>query len=257
MSLDVLASIERHRLFEQASARVRLAPLALGYLAAFGAFPFGTAHYGAIFWLAVALAALSLAAVWGVPWERAPAIAQALPILAFLAVIALLRDRHEGFHSGYAPLVLVVVVWAAIFGTTLVATLTLAAAGLTIGLPPAFADDLTYPHGEFRRAAMLVLVGVIVTFVVRRLVTAILAEVERREQAEALLNQHRASEIHDDIVQQLAAAQLALHLRDEQTAGTAIGTALRHAQVVVAALLDGRADIGEPGSLRRRLPSRD
>ncbi len=67
----------------------------------------------------------------------------------------------------------------------------------------------------------------------------------------------RALELHDDIVQGLALAHLALQAGQEEQARTAIATTLRAAQAIVAEQLESAGDRGKllPGDLVRATPA--
>src|SRR3954451_2994020 len=66
--------------------------------------------------VAAAIVALIAAAVAFVPWDRVPRTTGVLPPLAYFVVIALLRDATGGSISGYASLVLLPVLWVALYG---------------------------------------------------------------------------------------------------------------------------------------------
>jgi len=67
----------------------------------------------------------------------------------------------------------------------------------------------------------------------------------------------RALELHDDVVQGLALAHLALQAGQEEQARTAIATTLRVAQAIVAEQLESAGDRGKllPGDLVRATPA--
>jgi len=67
----------------------------------------------------------------------------------------------------------------------------------------------------------------------------------------------RALELHDDVVQGLALAHLALQAGQEEQARTAIATTLRAAQAIVAEQLESAGDRGKllPGDLVRATPA--
>ncbi|HSP71680.1 MAG TPA: hypothetical protein VLN26_04875, partial [Gaiellaceae bacterium] len=113
--------------------RTAIFPLALAL--AFVLYPFGDQTYGVRFFLAVAVAAAFVPVVILTPWERLPQAAQLVPPLLFLLSIALLRDAHEGAVSGYAPLMLVPVLWLALYGTRAELAAGVLVAGLALVLP--------------------------------------------------------------------------------------------------------------------------
>ena len=70
-------------------------------------------------WMAAAGALLALAALITVlfPWGRLPGYFRALPPLAYIGVIALMRMGTEGSTATYIPLLLLPLVWLALYGT--------------------------------------------------------------------------------------------------------------------------------------------
>ena len=252
MTLSVLDAIEDHRLFEQQNRLVRLAPFAISYAAALALFPFGAdARYGG--WLlGAALAAVAtLAAAALVPWERIPAPLQLTPLLLYLASIAMVREAHGGVASGYAPLVLVAVVWAAVFADWTVLAVVVLAAGATIMLPAVIAGAPGYPAGEYRRGALVIFVAAVAGTIIHVLIRSLVEEVHRREAAESRLTRLRAEGIHDDLVQAFAVAQLALRVGDGDTALEAVTGGLTAAQALTAEMLAESQATVEPGALRR------
>jgi signal transduction histidine kinase len=260
VTLTVLESIERQRLFEQRRVALRVAPFAVAYAVAFVLYPFGEmATYGAAFGAAVVLAGVTLAGLALIPWASYSAWAQLTPLALFLLSVGLLREAHGGALSGYAPLVLVPVVWAAVFGGPLAVSFVVTGVGATLVLPVLWEGAPTYGAGELRRAALFVLVSAVVAGVIQILIRALITEMRRRADSERQLNAIRASELHDDVVQSLTVAQLALARDDRGTAGSALAQALGTAQTVVASLLESSDDPLRPGSLRRsrRAPELD
>jgi hypothetical protein len=90
-------------------------------------------------WEVIAAAAAGLtivsAVAFAIPWRRLPRWSWVLPALAFLAVVAALRHAHGGAVSGYAPLSLLPVVWAALYLRLREVLVVVTAAGLTVLLP--------------------------------------------------------------------------------------------------------------------------
>jgi signal transduction histidine kinase len=246
MTLTLVESIRRGRPFEQERLLLRLAPFAIAYALVAALYPIGgpPAHGGWLIGAAVA-AATTLLAIALVPWGRFPEGAQVLPLIPYLASIALLREAHGGATAGYAPLVLVAIVWVAIFGRRWMLAFVIAAAGLAIALPVLLRGPPEYPVGELRRAVLMALVGALCGIVIQALIRSLLA-------AEAHLKRIRADEIHDDLVQAFAAAQLALDGGNTRVAGDAVRSGLTAAQALSAQMLHEAApERIEPGMLRR------
>jgi len=65
---------------------------------------------------AATLTAVTVLAIVFVPWQRLPGSVQATPALSFLIVAFLAREAATGAESVYAQLVLLPVVWLAVYG---------------------------------------------------------------------------------------------------------------------------------------------
>jgi len=78
-----------------------------------------TPREGRLLIQAATLTALTLAALALLPWRSLPRAAQAAPPLAYLVVTFLIRQATGGPSSIYAQLVLVPILWLAVFGTAL------------------------------------------------------------------------------------------------------------------------------------------
>ena len=70
-------------------------------------------------WMAAAGALLAVSAlvIALFPWDRLPRLFRALPPLAYIGVIALMRMGTDGSTSSYIPLLLLPLVWLALYGT--------------------------------------------------------------------------------------------------------------------------------------------
>jgi PAS domain S-box-containing protein len=141
------------RPFEEAGLALRVAPFLGLTLVALIVVPF---TYGGITtdmlaaWLITALVAGS---AFLVPWARLPASWQALPPLALYLVAALVRDATGGASSVFTALVLLPVVWLALYGTLAQVLMAAAGCALAIGLP-VLLDPANYSAPEFGRAAL-------------------------------------------------------------------------------------------------------
>ena len=107
---------------------------------------------------AAVMMALLLGAALTVPWGRLPAWFQASIPLSFFVVVLLLRHAQGGAAGGYPPLVMLPIIWIAVYGTR--AQLRLAIAFLAVGLfgPIVVVGDPLYPRSAW--AVSLVSVGV-------------------------------------------------------------------------------------------------
>ncbi len=124
--------------------------------------------------LAALITALDFALAVTVPWARLPAFLQALPPLAFFAVAGLLRDAAGGGASVINALVLMPVLWLALYGTSRQFAVALAAGFLTLAIPPLVGTADGYPlKTELFRAILWLLVAWVVGYTVRKLVAEV------------------------------------------------------------------------------------
>ena len=217
----------------------RAAPFAAALLIAFASSPLTEINYGRPFWAAVALTVVLAAAVAFVPWAELPQNAQLMPALLFFVVVALLRHSHGGAASGFAPLLLLPVVWLALYGTARQVILGGVGIALAAYLPVAIFGGPLYPAGEWRRATFLVLIAAAMGLAINSLVTALHATRELRAQLEAReLLQREAGKIYDDVTQRLTAAKMALELEGQQSiAYSNLAHALESAKKITTDLL--------------------
>jgi hypothetical protein len=108
---------ERPRPLSSAGRRARLAPFTIVAAATLVSAAVPPHPDRTLLAAAVALAALLAAAGVLVPWARLPREAEALPPIAYFAVVALLRQSAGGAASEFTPLVLLPVIWLALYGT--------------------------------------------------------------------------------------------------------------------------------------------
>src|SRR2546423_8743935 len=105
------------RPFEEPGVAMRIAPF-LGLLLTALAFVPVAYHGGATqVLLSLALVGAVVAAIFLVPWARLPAGFQAVPMLLLYVVAALVRDATGGGDSVFTAVVLLPVVWFALYGT--------------------------------------------------------------------------------------------------------------------------------------------
>jgi diguanylate cyclase (GGDEF)-like protein len=114
------------------------------------------------------------------PWGRLPAGARAVLPLAYFLAIALLRDAEGGAASGYGTLVLLPILWLALYGTRRQLLLSLAAMTAIFVIPIFWQGGDSYPSSEWRRALLWLSVAPVVGFTVQGLV------VELRQRSQQL-----------------------------------------------------------------------
>jgi len=120
-------------------------------------------------------AAAAVAAVLGVviftaPWRRLPTFAQAVPPLAFFAVIGLLRAAEGGSTSAYGAFVLLPIFWLALYGTVRELTVGVFFTFLVFAVPIVVVGEPQYPMREWERALVWLVAGSLVAVAVHRLV---------------------------------------------------------------------------------------
>lgn len=129
---------------------------------------------------ATLLVAIAVATMF-VPWRRLPAWAEAGPPIAFFGAVALLRDAQGGAVSGFGALLLLPVIWLALYGTRRQVAVSVVGAVLAMALPLVVIGAPRYPSYGWRPALLLAVVACMIGVAVSRLV----AELRAREQVTA------------------------------------------------------------------------
>lgn len=109
---------------------------------------------------AVLMTVVSSAALL-VPWVRLPAWCQAAVPLTFFAVVVLLRQGGGGASSGYAPMVMLPILWLAIYGNRTQLRLAVAATAVTFVGPMVLVGPPMYPYSGWRGAVIWVSIGLL------------------------------------------------------------------------------------------------
>jgi diguanylate cyclase (GGDEF)-like protein/PAS domain S-box-containing protein len=104
--------------------------------------------------LSWALLAAVVGAAFLAPWSRLPAGLQAVPPLLFYAIAALVRDATGGGESIFTALILLPVVWFALYGTLKQVLLSVAGCAIAIAAPVSLDPGPKYPSSEYGRAAL-------------------------------------------------------------------------------------------------------
>ena len=138
---------------------------------------------------AVGLVILTLLISALAPWARLPRSSRLLLPLGMLGMIGLLRDAQGGSTSGYAPLVMLPVIWVAltlrrreVFGVA-------AATALLFGLPIVLAGAPLYPSSGWRGTVLWTAVALSIGLIVNAVVD------EQRRQSS--IAHERAEEIDE------------------------------------------------------------
>lgn len=225
----------------------RGAPFAAILLVGFVLFLVSSPKHWWYFAAAAAVAATAVVSAFRVPWERLPPLATALVPLAVVLSIALLREGQGGGISGYGALFLLPTLWAACYGSRTQLLIVLAAMLAAFWLPIVIVGAPYYPSNQWRGGGLLVLIVGLFGLVIQQLLFD-------RAEAELRLREASAFELHDDVVQNLTVAQLALAVGDAERAQAAVGEALKVGQGIVESLLSSQET--QPGSFVRRDPER-
>ena len=121
---------------------------------------------GAAIFLTIAMAVCALV----LPWCRMPAGARVVLPLLFYVDVALLRHGEGGSPSGLAPLVLLPVVWLALYGNRVQLSAALVLMVATLSGPILLIGGSAYPATEWRRAILYLMIGPMIGFVIQALV---------------------------------------------------------------------------------------
>jgi len=138
--------------------------------------------------------------------------------LAFLGAVALLRHGEGGANSTLGPLVMLPVLWIALYRSGRELAVVIAAVGAVFIVPIISVGAPDYPAGELTRAVVWLLVAGIAGFVVHKLVAQV-----RRTSAEALAHAQAEDEIlalvSHDLKNPLGSIAVAAEMLGRETAG--------------------------------------
>jgi diguanylate cyclase (GGDEF)-like protein len=149
----------------------------------------GARHNG--IWLiaiAAAIFAIVPAIIVLVPWERWGKIAPLIPVVGYYVGVACLRQAAGMSATGYAPLVLIPIVWEALYGSRTELAVTVGLIAATYAVPIAFIGGMS-GSSQWRMAVMFTATGAVIGGVIHGLVD------ERYNLVERL--QHQA--LHDGL----------------------------------------------------------
>jgi GGDEF domain-containing protein len=123
--------------------------------------------------------------VLALPWQKVPRTADLVPPLLYMVVITLLRDGMGGAVSAYATLLILPVLWLAMYGTRAQLAVSVLGVAVLLVMPILLIGKPDYTDEEWRRALLWVTVAGIIGLAVHDLVEQV------RQRAEAL---HTVSE---------------------------------------------------------------
>jgi PAS domain S-box-containing protein len=113
--------------------------------------------------------ATTLAAVL-IPWSRVPLWVWTLVPLAYVAVIAIVRDAQGGTTSGLTGLFILPIVWIAFYGRRAQLVVGLAAVALALAVPALVVGDPNYPTSNWKGLLVLMVVVTLVAFTILTMV---------------------------------------------------------------------------------------
>jgi GGDEF domain-containing protein len=134
---------------------------------------------------AAALNVLLIGLVVAIPWQQLPPTADIVPPLMYMVVVALLRDGAGGAVSAYSTLLILPVLWIAMYGTRWQLAVGVLGVAVLLALPILVIGKPEYTEVEWRRALLWVTATGIVGLAVQDLVEQV------RQRADAL---HTVSE---------------------------------------------------------------
>ena len=114
------------------------------------------------------------------PWEKLPRTADLVPPLAYMVVVALLRDALGGAASAYSTLLVLPVLWLAMYGSRAQLAVSVVGVAVLLMMPIALIGAPEYTDEEWRRSLLWVTVSAILGLAVHDLVQQV------RQRAEAL-----------------------------------------------------------------------
>ncbi len=131
----------------------------------------GGISHGVPFVVFLLLTAVSAASIVLVPWERMPTWPQVVPGALFCVAVAFAREANDGAASGLSLLLLLPVLWQALYGERRMLHAALVCTTATLVLPIVLFGAPHYPpESEWSRTVVWLMVAPIAGSVVHRLV---------------------------------------------------------------------------------------
>ena len=156
----------------------RLAPFAAVALVGFGAAAATTDLSMPGLWIALGFGLAAALMVLLLPWSRLPRWAGAVPALVFLVAVGFLRDGTEGPVAGLSALVLLPVLWLALYGNRLQLAIIVPAVGATFFLPILLVGEPTYPAEQWYAGVTYVALALLIGPTVQRLIARVKAQAD-------------------------------------------------------------------------------
>ena len=104
------------------------------------------------------------------PWHRLPDACQVAAPLSYFLVVALLRHAAGGAVSGFSALVILPILWTAIYGSRWQVWLATAGAAVTFAVPVIVVGAPLYPNSGWRALVLWLLIGLLAGHTTQNLV---------------------------------------------------------------------------------------
>ena len=196
---------------------------------------------------AVALNVIIVLSVLIVPWRRLGPMAAVFPPLAYLVVIALLRDADGGGSSAYAALFMLPIFWLALYGSPSQLALGFAGLAAVFIVPVVLIGSPDYPASEWTRAFVWLCVAPIIGFTVQSLVR------EQRHRAEENLRRADELQVSQEETRRLVVSMAAVTEATRELARTTDATLARKIICTAACTVTG----ARFAKLMERIPDGD
>ncbi len=134
--------VKRGRPLEGPGVASRLAPWVAAGVLAFILIPFLPGGLGINGVIAMAFVPVIVLAALFAPWPRLPTWVQAVPAMVPFAMTALVRLESESPLAAYTPVVLLPVIWFALYGTRAQLATAIVLVGVTIAIPSPSVDGV-------------------------------------------------------------------------------------------------------------------
>lgn len=136
------------------------------------------------FVIGVVLGVLAGLMVFALPWRRLPTWSGTLPALLFLAGVAFVRDSAGGPFAGLGALVLLPVLWFALYGTRAQMAVVVPAVGVTFFAPIVLVGGPEYPFGQWRVGVLYMALALLLGGSVQRLIQRVQAQADEARRRE-------------------------------------------------------------------------
>lgn len=171
-----------------------------------------------------------------IPWHKLPRPMRGAPAFAFLVVVGLLRHAEGGGISVYSPLILLPIVWFALYGSRLELIAAVISAGAMFALSMHLFSGEVDSANEWRRALIAIAVSGLIGLVVQRLV----AQLKHRSQ---LAEDHAKALGEAERRMSEQAANLAVVVEATRSLATVESAESVRTRICEAAVSIGKADV--------------